>query len=291
MKKVIFTGASGMIGKEAVKPLLEAGFEIYGLTIDEKNADNGVNWIKCNLFDSQSVKDAFSKIKPQYLLNFAWATTEDYLSSNINFDFLNASIDLLKYFKENGGQRAIFAGTCFEYEFKDTPLKENDPVNPQTVYAQCKNILRQISSLYCRQNNISFGWGRIFYAYGIGEHIKRLTAHIVNNLKNNKEVVINSGSLLRDYIFSKDISGAFVKFLDGKTEGIVNICKGQTISLADFAMVFAKKLNKVQYLKILNEDTNQPPIILGDNTRLTKEVGYKIQYDYERAADEIINNK
>jgi nucleoside-diphosphate-sugar epimerase len=287
-KKVIITGATGLIGKESIKPLQEAGFDIYALTIDDYRPAWNINWIDCNLFDAGSIKKAFDEVKPQYLLNFAWATTENYLSSNINFDFLKAGLDLLKHFKENGGQRAVFAGTCFEYEFKDSPIKETDNLNPETVYAKCKNHLRQLSQLYCLQNNISFGWGRIFYAYGIGEYAKRLTAHIVHNLKNNQEVIINNGSLLRDYIFSKDIAGAFVKFLDGNTQGAVNICKGQTISLADFAAVFAKKLDKLQYLKILNKNNNDPLIILGDNIRLSKEVGYSIQYDYERAADEIL---
>ncbi|MDR3244615.1 MAG: NAD-dependent epimerase/dehydratase family protein [Elusimicrobiota bacterium] len=287
-KKVIITGATGLIGKESIKPLQEAGFDIFALTIDDYRPSWNINWIDCNLFDTGSVKKAFDEVKPQYLLNFAWATTENYLSSNINFDFLKASLDLLKHFKENGGQRAVFAGTCFEYEFKDSHIKETDNLKPETVYAKCKNHLRQLSELYCLQNNISFGWGRIFYAYGIGEYAKRLTALMVHNLKNNQEVIINNGSLLRDYIFSKDIAGAFVKFLDGNTQGAVNICKGQTISLSDFAAIFAKKLDKLQYLKILNKSNNDPLIIAGDNTRLTKEVGYNIQYDYERAADEIL---
>jgi len=287
-KKIMITGATGLIGKESIKPLQEAGFDIFAFAHNDKPAFDGVDWIDCDLFDAYSIKKAFDSVKPQYLLHFAWAAKGDYLISNINFDFLKASLDLLKHFKENGGQRAVFAGTCFEYEFKDSPIKETDNLKPETVYAKCKNHLRQLSQLYCLQNNISFGWGRIFYAYGIGEYAKRLTAHIVHNLKNNQEVVINNGSLLRDYIFSKDIAGAFVKFLDGNIQGAVNICKGQTISLADFAAVFAKKLDKLQYLTILNKSNNDPLIIVGDNTRLTKEVGYNIQYDYERAADEIL---
>ncbi|MDR0646750.1 MAG: NAD-dependent epimerase/dehydratase family protein, partial [Elusimicrobiota bacterium] len=123
-KKVILTGASGLIGKESIEPLKNAGFGVYALTIDKNNPDNGVNWIYCNIFDTEKVEKVFKSVKPKYLLHFAWAATNDYLTSTINFAFQNASLIMLKNFASNGGARAVFAGTCFEYEFKETPLKE-----------------------------------------------------------------------------------------------------------------------------------------------------------------------
>ncbi|MDR1952452.1 MAG: NAD-dependent epimerase/dehydratase family protein [Elusimicrobiota bacterium] len=295
-RKVIITGATGLIGKEALEPLKKLGFEIFALSRDKINSDSSdpeLNWIKCDLFDSTDIKTTFEKIKPSFLLNFAWKTTGDYLESNINFDFLKVGLDLLKYFNENGGKRAVFAGTCFEYQYKETPLKENDPPDPQAVYSKCKNYLRELASLFCLRNNISFGWGRVFYVFGINEHIKRLSAHAIDNFQNDKEVIINNGELIRAYMFSKDIAAAFVKFLDSSVEGIVNICPGNGISLGDFASKIARKLGKTNLLKILKEPVNQPKIIVGDNTRLIQEVEYKLQYDYDKAIDEILsfNNK
>ena len=123
-KKVLVTGATGLIGKELAKPLQEEGFDVYALTIDENNVDNGIHWIKGDLFDKENIKLIVEKVKPEYLLNMAWATTGDYLKSDINYKFLNAGINILEHFKDNGGRRAVFAGTCFEYKFKDEPLKE-----------------------------------------------------------------------------------------------------------------------------------------------------------------------
>ncbi|MDR3112971.1 MAG: NAD(P)-dependent oxidoreductase [Endomicrobium sp.] len=290
-KKVIITGATGLIGKEALLPLKNLGFDIYALTIEDKEAlqnQNGINWIACNIFDEISVKKVFDDIKPQYLLNFAWATIDNYLVSNINFDFLKAGLELLKHFKNNGGKRAVFSGTCFEYKFKNPPLKESDELSPQTVYAKCKNYLRELSEIYCGQNGISFGWGRIFYVYGHNENKKRLTAHIIESIKNNREVTINTGSLVKDYIYSKDIAGAFVKFLDSDVEGAVNICTGHGVTLDNYALTIANKLGRPDLIKILNEPTTQPPIIIGDNSRLLNEVSYKIQYSLDQALNEIL---
>ena len=288
-KKVLLTGVTGLIGKEIIEPLKNLGYKISALTIDENNPDNGVNWIKCNLFDEESVKKAFETVKPTHLMNFAWATTGDYLSSDINLEFLKAGINLLKYFKQNGGKRAVYVGTCFEYKFKDEPLKEYDTVNPQTLYATSKNALREIAESFCKTNQISFGYGRIFYVYGHGENEKRLTAHLIKTLQEDKEVTINCGRLIKDYMYTKDIAGGFAAFLDSNVEGIVNMATGKGISLRDYSTYIAKKLGKEKYLIIKEEDTNQPEIIVGDNTRLTKEVGYKIKYTFEQAIDEILN--
>ena len=289
-KKVLLTGATGLIGKEIITPLKERGFEIYALTID-KNNPGGVNWIFCNLFDENSVKKALEEVKPTHLLNFAWATTGDYLTSEINFEFVKAGLNLIKIFKENGGNRAVYAGTCFEYEFKDEPLKEGGSLNPQTLYAVSKNALHQMTEEYCRINNISFGYGRIFYVFGHGENEKRLTAHTINNLRNNREVVINNGDLIKDYMYTKDIAGAFAALLDSSVEGSVNICTGRGISLREYTGYIAKQLGKEEYLTIKQEATSQPPVIVGDNTRLTQEVGYKIKYDFESAIKEILERE
>ncbi|MCZ9887878.1 NAD-dependent epimerase/dehydratase family protein [Brachyspira hyodysenteriae] len=71
-------------------------------------------------------------------------------------------------------EKTVFVGTCFEYKFKDTPLKENDDLNPTTIYAKTKNYLREMSELYSIKNNIDFCWGRVFYTYGDNENPNRL---------------------------------------------------------------------------------------------------------------------
>lgn len=276
MKRVVLTGSTGLIGKEAIKPLEDLGFEVFCLT--SKN---------CNLFDEVAVQEFFKEVKPQYLLHFAWYTKEGYLESDLNPKYVEASLNMLKIFKNNGGKRAIFAGTCFEYRFKDEPLKETDELNPQSLYAKCKCELREKAEKYSEENDISFGWGRIFYVFGRNEHPNRFTSYIINNLKSNKPVEIKYGQLIKDYMYTKDIAAAFVKFLDSEVKGCVNICTGNEISLSYYATMIAEKLEKEDFLEIKNETTSQPSKIIGDNTRLIEEVGYTIQYNLKNALEEI----
>lgn len=288
-KTVLVTGATGLIGKELVESLKEAGFKIYAITIDENNPNNGVNWIKGSLFDSDFIKSTMEKVKPQYLLNMAWATTGDYLKSDINYKFLTAGIELLKHFKDNGGKRAVYAGTCFEYKFKDEPLKETDELDSaKTVYTFTKNKLHEIAEFFSKMHNISFGYGRIFYVFGRNEDKTRLTGMVIDKLSKNEEVIIKSGPLAKDYMYAKDIAGAFVKFLDSEAEGTVNICTAKKTTIKDFVLAIAKQLKKENLVKFQDEKSNQPPIIVGDNSRLINEVNYKIKYDFNSAIAEIL---
>ena len=143
---------------------------------------------------------------------------------------------------------------------------------------------------YCELNEISFGYGRIFYVYGRKENEKRLTAHIIKSLRENKEVNIVNGDFVRDYMYAKDIAGAFAKFVDSDVKGTVNICTGQGISLKEYALTIAKKLNKENLVNINYEELNQPMYIVGDNSRLKNEVGYEVKYSFEKAIDEILED-
>lgn len=289
-KKVLVTGATGLIGKELITPLLNRGFKIYAIRTKEDPSDNkDVNWVTGNLFDEVFIGDIMKEIKPEYLLNMAWATTGDYLSSDINYKFLTAGLNLIRCFKENGGKKAVYAGTCFEYKFKNEKLKETDELDAmKNNYVFCKNKLHEIVGYYCQNNKIDFGWGRIFYVYGHNEDKTRLTGMVIDKLSHNEEVVITSGPLQKDYMYTKDIAAAFAAFLDSGICGTVNICTGRSISIKEYVLTIADKLNKRNLIKFRDDCTNQPNIIIGNNDRLIKEIGFVPQYNLAQALEEII---
>lgn len=288
-KTVFLTGGTGLIGKELWKPLAAAGFHIYALTIDENNPSvPGVTWVKGNLFDEVFIKQTMTQIKPTHLLHMAWCTNGDYVFSNANFAFLRTSLMLLESFAANGGKRAVAAGTFMEYATKNAPILESDPVASVTAYSVCKNALREAASSFCSINGVSFAWGRIFCVYGKNEHPKRLTASIINSLKAGEPVQVNCSQLERDYIYSKDIAAAFTRLLDTDVQGSVNICTGKTIRLGDYARAVAALLGREDLLILKEENTTQPPLVVGDNHRLRDEVGFTPRYTLQDALKEII---
>ena len=287
MKKVILTGGTGLIGTQTIPCLLNAGFKVYVMTMGDEVSTDNVTYIKANLFDKNAVDKMFSEVQPEYLLHYAWLST-GLFNDNMNFDFLTSSIDMLKSFHKYGGKRVVMAGTYAEYGYHNETLKETMPAEPINIYSQCKDFVHKIAEVYCHNNNISFGWGRIFSAFGKEKDPRRLTSDVINHLSANQEVVIRSGSLIRDYIYTKDIAAAFVKFLDSNVEGVVNICTGKDTSIHDYVMKIAQAMGK-ENLVVFNEQASPQQVrVVGDSTRLNKEVGFVPQYTIEEAIKEIL---
>lgn len=287
-KKVFLTGGTGLIGTETIPFLKTQGFDIYAMTVDDKMSSDGITYIKANLFDKNRINAVMQKIKPEYLLHYAWLST-GLFNDNSNFDFLTSSIDLLKAFVQNGGKRVVMAGTYAEYGYHNEILSEDMPAEPINIYSQCKNFVRQISESYCKNNNISFGWGRIFSAFGKERDPRRLTSDVINHLRANEQVTIRSGSLIRDYIYTKDIASAFVKFLDSDVKGIVNICTGKGTSIHDYVVKIAKIMKKENLVIFDEQAIPQQVRVVGDNTRLSKEINFFPRYTIETALEEVIN--
>ncbi|WP_286033426.1 NAD-dependent epimerase/dehydratase family protein [Brachyspira pilosicoli] len=279
MKKILVTGINGLIGQYIVKPLIELGFEVYG--IGTKNiATDKFQYIQLDINNSIEIENIFSRIKPEYLIHLAWDIKD--LNSNYHFNLLASSINILNSFYKHSGKKALYVGSCFEYKFKDYPIKEYDELNLTTSYSKCKNYLREISEFYCLKNNIDFCWARIFYVYGKNENPKRIFPYIINNLKENKKVVINHSQLKKDYMFAGDIAKAIASITYSDFTGVINICSGKTLSLKEFALMIAKKMNKENLLELKELETNEPNIIVGDNSKLLNEIGFN---DYSNVDD------
>ncbi len=289
-KRIIVTGLGGLIGSELPTFLHDHGFEIYALTTRKQLPLKNVTVLHCeDLFNTKSIEQHFATVKPAYLLNLAWTASKDYLTANINYKFVKLGIDLLECFKQNGGQKALYAGTAFEYALNKHPLSEHDPLDVNKfAYTFCKHTLHTIAHDFCTRNNIEFSYARIFYVYGKKESEERLTASLIHALMHNKEFRIKNGKLYKDYMYTKDIAAALVAVLQRSVQGPVNICTGHAITIEEFTRTLARKLNKEHLLVFEDQKSNQPSIIVGDNTRLTQEVGYKIQYDLSSALDDML---
>lgn len=284
-KRILITGATGLIGKEAIPYLLEDGFEVYATTLEDNTSDE-VNWISCNLFDDNSVKKVFEEVKPEYLLNFAWITGGDYLTNDKNLLFKNVGIKMLEYFKQNGGKRAVYSGTCFEYDINGDILRETSPINPKTLYAQCKNELHNLCEKYAKENSLSFCWGRIFYVFGHNENPSRLTAKILNCLANDTVFDLGAPNNKLDYMYTKDIARGFVELVKSNYDGSVNICTGNGILLKDYALKMQEIMGKKGLITFDPEKPSNLNVI-GDNSILKNIIGFTPKYSVEDGLREV----
>ena len=289
MKKLLLTGATGLIGSEVITLLKNTNYKVYALSRKEHASVENIEYIKADIFDNGNLSKIFSKVAPDYFLHLAWDST-GYFNSNINFDYITATLNLLKLFKQYGGNRVVMAGSYAEYGEQTSPLNERMHPQPITLYAKCKVFSYQISKEFCLNNDISFGWARIFSAFGNERDPRRLTKYVIDSLLQNKEITINSGSLIRDYIYSKDVAAALLAFLESDVNDIVNICTGKGTSIHDYVMKIASYFRKENLVNFSEKDSNQQTCVIGDIGNLKNYVMFLPKYTIDDAIVDICYN-
>src|SRR2546423_12456729 len=101
--RILVTGATGFLGRHGLAPLQRLGFEVHAVS-SQPLSDAGsaeVRWHRANLFQVREMQAVMESARPTHLLHFAWyAEPGRFWNSPINFDWLNATLSLLKAFAE-----------------------------------------------------------------------------------------------------------------------------------------------------------------------------------------------
>ena len=283
--RVLVTGATGFIGRHTLSPLIALGYEVHA--VSSKHVDEvlpaDVRWYQCNLLDDKDRSSLMSKVRPTHLLHLAWyAVLVIFWRSKENFRWLEASISLVRYFREHGGQRVVMAGTCAEYDWDYGYCSEAvTPCSPQTPYGVCKNALQEVLKSYCSEEGLSCAWGRVFFLYGPGEHPDKLVASVISSLLRGEVAKCSHGNQIRDFLHVEDVASAFAELLHSDVEGTVNIASGNPVSIRDMVIAAADTLSACERVEFssLPAPENEPPLLVGDVKRLCAEVGWTPNLD------------
>ena len=297
MKKVVLvTGAGGFIGRHTLQPLQELGFTVHGVTsrpIDHLTETSALgDWHQVDLLDLLQVKNLISSIQPSHLLHLAWyAVPGKYWTATENFQWVQASLELVRQFQEQGGQRLVVAGSCAEYDWRYGYCNEIlTPKNPNTPYGVCKNALGSLLESYSQLTGLSSAWGRIFFLYGSHEHPSRLVASVIRSMLRQEAAPCSHGKQVRDFLHVADAATAFVQLLASDVRGAVNIASGHPLQLKEILHGLAQQLHSHHLLELgaIPPAPNDVPLLVADVTRLQLEVGWKADRSIDRGLAETI---
>jgi nucleoside-diphosphate-sugar epimerase len=282
MKRVLVTGATGFIGARAVPLLRARGYEVHAIG-RTRPEDRDLEFHSADLLDADAVRAVTLKIRATHLLHLAWDVTPGrYWRASENLDWVSASLQLARAFEAAGGRRAVFAGTCAEYQWGAPRFFEaTTPCVPATLYGAAKDALRRLLTYYGDSGGLSVGWGRIFFLYGPGEKPGRLVSDAIRCLVKVAPFPTTHGNQRRDFLHVDDVAGAFVALIDCNAQGPVNIGSGAAISVRSVLDIVASEIGNADCLQFgartLAE--GEPMVIEADVTRLTQEIGFKPLYD------------
>jgi nucleoside-diphosphate-sugar epimerase len=260
-------------------------FEVHAVVSGSLPEDEipGVVWHQANLLDKAQLALLVEAVAPSHLLHLAWYTRpREYWTSDVNLEWVSASLELFKLFTACGGERAVFAGSCAEYDWRYGYCAENvTPLNPSTLYGTCKHALNSMLSSYASKHDISTAWGRIFYVYGPHEYNERLVPSVVRSLLREEPAVCSSGEQVRDFLHVHDVASAFVALLASDLRGNVNIASGKPRSIREIVTTISQEMGRPDLVQFgaQSHSATEAPLVVAQVERLQTELPFTPHYE------------
>lgn len=274
---VTLTGATGFVGKQILRELLERGCSVRVLVRDVTRlpttpAGAAIEVVTTpDLFEESSARLESVLQGTETLVHAAWyAEPGEYLTSPTNLSCLAGTFRLATAFKAVGGKRFVGIGTCAECDSSAGPITTNTPLAPTTLYAACKASAFQVLRCLLDDERTSFAWCRIFYLYGEDEDERRLVPYIRRQLEAGREVLLTNGGQIRDFLDVKEAARMIVAAALGSEVGVVNICSGEGITVRQLAESIAAEHGRLDLLRFGARPDNpfDPPCVVGVRTQV-----------------------
>lgn len=311
MKKALITGITGFAGSHLAELLLRENFEVYGTTRPRSRTDNidsiknQLNLCDADMMDSHNLYSVIVKIKPDYIFHLAaqsfvqtsWASPATTMEMNIL-----GSVHLFEAIRRAEIDPVVqIACSSEEYGLvypNETPIKETNPLRPQSPYAVSKVAMDYLGYQYHQSYKMKIIRTRGFNHTGPRRGEVFVTSSFAKQIaeieKGKKEPVLEVGNLeaQRDWTDVRDMVRAYLLAVQkGEPGEVYNLCSQKAVKvkeMLDLLLKFSKVKVKIQEdpARLRPSDV---PILLGDCTKFMAKTGWKPEIPFEKTMEDLLN--
>jgi nucleoside-diphosphate-sugar epimerase len=297
--KVLITGANGFLGSNTIKQLLKLNHEILAFSKNFNNITEILKDIKFIEFDEKNYfpyESAIIDFSADIIINFAWDGGNNYQDINSFDQFyknIPLSLSLLEIInKQTKKPKFIGVGSFAEYGIIESKSKEDKKEDPINFYGLAKKQVKQITELFCTQNNIEYNWIRPCYVYGPGDVSTRLIPSIINKLLVNEEIILNSCEIIIDYLYIDDFCLGIIALIESiAPSGVYNICSSKEYVLKDIITYIQKNITtdiKIIFDKSLDRKLSSK-YVCGSNKKIKSKTSWTPQIKIDEGIKNVIN--
>lgn len=275
-KKVIITGATGLVGSALLKTFSnDPSFKTVGAYFYPEQA----GLVYLDITKEDSVRDIFEKEKPDVIVHAAANPNVDFCETNPEetrrTNVVGSEI-LIKYAKKYG-TKFVFLSSDYVFDGKEGPYEEDAEPNPINEYGWQKLEVEKIM-----QNALDdYIIARTTVVYGWEILGKNFMARLIENNKNKVSTKVPIDQI-GSPTYSNNLAQAIKILVEKNKKGIYNITGGEQIDRFEFAKLACKifGLDEQLIMPITTAELNQKakrPLLLGLITdKLKKDTGMHI---------------
>lgn len=271
--------------------------KIFGKNIQIPTHKNNLKIIECDLKDKELLEKIILEIKPKYIFHLgaqslilpSWEDPINTIEANV-IGTINIFEPIKKF---NIKTRVILPGTSTEFGTSANigrPLKETDPLLAVHPYG----ISKITAELLGRQYYINFGIECVIVRFFNQTGPRKSSGAAADFTKKVAQIdldiakpIIEVGNLesYRDFTGIKDtIQALWLAATKGKPGEIYHVCSGKKVhirKLLEIALSFSNK--KIDVVEITSNKVRKSDedVIIGDNSKIKNELGYKISQSIE----------
>ncbi len=261
-KRFLITGASGFIGANLVRFLVEKNENVSIITRNKdliwrlKSISSRLNIYEIDVLNS-NLTSVIKEIKPDYIFHLAAYGISSNQKDEDLMDRINikGTKNLLGSLRNIPFKLFINTGTFFEYGEHPTKIKETDELNPINHYAKTKVCATLYVKEEVSRNNLPLVTLRLFSPFGYFEDKNRLIPSIILSALKNEPIKISAPNVVRDFIFIEDVVDAYINATKVKINPgeIINIGSGNQHTIketVDLILKITGSKSKVEWGKV-----------------------------------------
>lgn len=305
-KRVVITGAAGMIGMALVQYCVAQGQEVLAICHRGSSRNrvlremSGVEVLEADL--EQYILLAQRQWEERYdvFFHLAWAGTTGDARNNmaLQADNIRYALDAVEMAERMGCHTFVGVGSQAEYGRKLEPLRPDTPTSPETGYGMAKLCAGQMSCRGCENKGIRHIWARVLSVYGPYGGNDMITIAL-KKLLQGEHVSFTAGEQIWDYLYSEDAAYALWLMAQRGVSGKTYVLgKGQSHPLKEYLDILYRVVCEEMNCKGRSVGTvgigelpygeNQLMHLAGDITELWQDTGFAPRVSFEEGIRKLL---
>ncbi len=240
MRKILITGANGLLGQKLVKQFKDDQNILVIATGrgEDRNPKGEHEYHVLDVTSQDEVNHIVSKTNPDVIIHTAAMTHVDQceLDPDSCWKLNVSSVDYLVRACQENDVFLLHLSTDFIFDGENGPYKEEDTPNPQSKYAETKLI----SEGLLEQSNLNYAIVRTMLVYGIVPGLSRsnIILWVKKSLEEGKKIKVVNDQW-RTPTLAEDLAKACALIVEKKATGVFHISGKDLLTPYDMAIATA----------------------------------------------------